>query len=168
MHMTHQNTTPRTSSSPTHPGTDAGEDPHHQNAQKPRETTVENAHTSLLPPRDEADHDAPITHGLIVAYHRTPACACVRTHRVVVAAGWVEGNTHHKGENSDHLFTIPRPDSPKSHCVFVLFHRLLLSSIHPTHNPAVCCLQRRAHHGVPLSCVLSHFFLLVLVLSSDL
>ena len=51
--------------SPKHPGTDAGEDPHHQ---KPHEITVEHAHKALLPPRDEAEHDAPIAHRLIGAY----------------------------------------------------------------------------------------------------
>jgi hypothetical protein len=51
--------------SPKHPGTDAGEDPHHQ---KSRKCTVEHAHKSLFPPRDEVEHDAPIEHRLIGAY----------------------------------------------------------------------------------------------------
>jgi hypothetical protein len=48
-----------------HPGTDAGEDPHHQ---KPHEITVEPVHKSLLPPCDEAEHDAPIVYRLIGTY----------------------------------------------------------------------------------------------------
>jgi len=36
--------------------THAREDLQHQ---KPRETKVEHSHKALLPPRDEADHDAP-------------------------------------------------------------------------------------------------------------
>jgi hypothetical protein len=51
--------------SPKHPGTDTGEDPHHQ---KPHEITVDHAHKTLLPPRDEAEHDEPIAHRLIGAY----------------------------------------------------------------------------------------------------
>ena len=54
-----------------HPGTDTGEDPHHQN---PREITVDHAHKSLLPPYDEADHDALIAHRLIGHIATTPAC----------------------------------------------------------------------------------------------
>ncbi len=50
---------------PKHPGTDAGEDPHHQ---KPRKCTVEHAHKALFPPCDKAEHDAPIVHRLIGAY----------------------------------------------------------------------------------------------------
>ncbi len=52
--------------SPKHPGTDAGEDPHHQ---KLRKCTVEHAHKALFPPRDEVEHDSPIVHQLIGAYH---------------------------------------------------------------------------------------------------
>jgi hypothetical protein len=52
--------------SPKHPGTDAGEDPHHQ---KPHEITVEQPRKALLPPRDETEHDTPIEHRLIGAYH---------------------------------------------------------------------------------------------------
>jgi hypothetical protein len=55
----------RLPNSPKHPGTDAGEDPHHQMTP---EITVEHAHKALLPPRDEADHDTPIAHRLIGAY----------------------------------------------------------------------------------------------------
>ena len=51
--------------SPTHPGTEAGEDPHHQ---KPHEITAEHAHKVLLPRCDESEHDAPISHRLIGAY----------------------------------------------------------------------------------------------------
>jgi hypothetical protein len=56
----------RLTHSPKHPGTDAGEDPHHQ---KPRKCTVEYVHKYLFPPLDEAEHDTPITHRLIGAYH---------------------------------------------------------------------------------------------------
>ncbi len=52
--------------SPKHPGTVTGEDPHHQ---RPRKCTVENAHKVLFPPCDEAEHDVPIDHPLIGAYH---------------------------------------------------------------------------------------------------
>jgi hypothetical protein len=51
--------------SPKYPGTDTGEDPHHQ---KPSKCTVEHAHKVLFPPCDEVEHDAPITHRLIGAY----------------------------------------------------------------------------------------------------
>jgi hypothetical protein len=51
--------------SPKHPGTDTGEDPHHQ---KPHKCMVEHAHKALLPPRDEVEYDAPTTHRLIGAY----------------------------------------------------------------------------------------------------
>ena len=40
--------------SPKHPGTDAGEDPHHQMT---REITVDHAHKTLLPPT-KSEHDA--------------------------------------------------------------------------------------------------------------
>ena len=53
--------------------------------------TVEHAHKALLPPCDEAEHDAPIVHRLIGA-RTTPACKCVHTHRADVVAGWAEGN----------------------------------------------------------------------------
>jgi hypothetical protein len=55
----------RLTHSPKHPGTDTGEDPHHQ---KPRKCTVEYVHKGLFPPLDEAEHDTPITHRLIGAY----------------------------------------------------------------------------------------------------
>ena len=64
--VSYQNPTLQTPSSPKPPGTDVGEDPHHQ---KPREITVEDTHESLLPPHDETDDDAPITHRLIGAYY---------------------------------------------------------------------------------------------------
>ncbi len=51
--------------SPKHPGTDTGEDPHHQKASK---CTVDHAHKALFPPRDEVEHDTPIVHRLIGAY----------------------------------------------------------------------------------------------------
>jgi hypothetical protein len=51
--------------SPKHPGTDTGEDPHHQ---KPHKCMVEHAHKALLQPRDEVEHDAPTAHRLIGAY----------------------------------------------------------------------------------------------------
>ena len=63
--VSYQNPTLQTPSSPKHPGTDVREDPHHQMT---REITVEHAHKTLLPPRDEAEHDTPITHRLIGAY----------------------------------------------------------------------------------------------------
>ena len=64
--VSYQNPTLQTPSSPNHPGTDSGEDPHHQ---KSREITVEHTHKTLLPRLDEAEHDTPITHRLIGAYH---------------------------------------------------------------------------------------------------
>ena len=51
--VSYQNPTLQTPSTPNHPGTDSGEDPHHQ---KTREITVEHAHKVLLPPCDEARH----------------------------------------------------------------------------------------------------------------
>ena len=64
--VSYQNPTLQTPSSPKYPGTDAREDPHHQMT---REITVEDAHKVLLPPCDESEHDTPITHRLIGAYH---------------------------------------------------------------------------------------------------
>ncbi len=67
--------------SPKHPGTDAGEDPHHQ---KPRKCTVEHAHKDLFPPHDEVEHDSPIEHRLIGTYrydtcmHLCPYAPCRR------------------------------------------------------------------------------------------
>jgi hypothetical protein len=69
--VSYQNPTLQTPSSQKHPGTDSGEDLHHQ---KPREITVDHPHKVLLPPRDEADHDAPIAHRLIGAYHCIHLC----------------------------------------------------------------------------------------------
>ena len=56
---------------------------------EPREITVEHAHKALLPPRDEAEHDAPIAHRLIGAYrfdtcmHLCPYAPRRRRHGVV-------------------------------------------------------------------------------------
>ncbi len=75
--------------SPKHPGTDAGEDPYHQ---KLRKCTVEHAHKSLFPPRDETEHDTPIVYRLIGAYHYDTCMHLCPTHRVDVAVGWGEGS----------------------------------------------------------------------------
>ena len=64
--ISNQNPTLQTPSSPTNPGTDVREDPHHQMT---HEITVESTHKALLPPCDETEHDTPITHRLIGAYH---------------------------------------------------------------------------------------------------
>ena len=51
--VSYQNPTLQTPSSPKHPGTDAGEDPHHQ---KTREVNVEHDHKALFPPT-KPEHD---------------------------------------------------------------------------------------------------------------
>ena len=51
--------------SPKHPGTDAGEDPHHQ---KPHEIMVDHDHKGLLPLCDEDEHDTPVSRRLIGSY----------------------------------------------------------------------------------------------------
>ena len=64
--VSYQNPTLQTPSSPKYPGTDVGEDLHHQ---KPHGITIEHDHKPLLPPYDEADHDTSISHRLIGSYH---------------------------------------------------------------------------------------------------
>jgi hypothetical protein len=71
--------------SPKHPGTDSGEDPHHQKLCK---CTFDHVHKVLFPPRDEVEHDTPIEHPLIGAYrydtcmHLCPYSLCRRYHEV--------------------------------------------------------------------------------------
>jgi hypothetical protein len=98
----------RLSHSPKHPGTDTGEDPHHQKSHK---CTVEHVHKVLFPPCDEVEHDTPITHRLIGAYrydtcmHLCPYTPCRR--------GVVRGQPHTGPspgtiKHVSHLFPIPR------------------------------------------------------------
>ena len=85
--VSYQNPTLQTPWSPKHPGTGAGEDPHHQ---KPSEITVESVHKSLLLPT-KSEHDTPERR--LVPY-------------TDVVMGWTETTTYwpQSGHHPTHLF----------------------------------------------------------------
>ncbi len=89
-----------------HPGTDTGEEP----IIRSREPKVAHAHKKPFVHRatKPTTTHLMISHRLIGHLATTPACACVHTHRAVVAAGWAGVNqslTSVRGPSA-HLFTI--------------------------------------------------------------
>jgi hypothetical protein len=124
--------------SPKHPGTDAGEDLHHQN---PHKCTVEHAHKVLFPPVTTPNMRNLSCTGWSEHICTKPACTCIYTHHVDVAAGWAEGNHSLTPVRSPFLESVPHStswlywwrvahlpsNSPKCHVFFFFcFESMLL------------------------------------------